>query len=149
MWGTARGAALVRMADLMPTITESSHENQLLEHIRRSHPELRAPSIINLNSPSAKELQSGYAKLRDLCIPDNSRTFRNQDRKFYALLDNSKWLAHVSTYLSKAEEAARLIYNNNTTVVLQEGTLFFIIAIRNNFWYSLLFKILIFSLYSL
>ncbi|EEZ98180.1 myotubularin-related protein 10-B [Tribolium castaneum] len=122
VWGTARGAALVRMADLLPTIQDRTQENTLLEHIRKSHPEKKQPHIIDLTKecPSPKEIQTSFLKLRDLCVPENTRIFKSQDFKFYGLLDSTKWISYVSTCLSKAVEAVRQI-NNNTTVVLQEG----------------------------
>ncbi|RZC43222.1 uncharacterized protein BDFB_001366 [Asbolus verrucosus] len=123
VWGTPRGAALVRMADLLPTIQDRMQENILLEHIRKSHPEKKQPYIIDLTKecPSPKEIQASFLKLRELCVPENTRTFKSQDFKFYGLLDATKWMTHVSTCLTKALEAANQIYEHTSTVVLQEG----------------------------
>ncbi|CAH0558932.1 unnamed protein product [Brassicogethes aeneus] len=121
VWGTAKGAALVRMADLLPAISDSKYENELFEHIRKSHPDLKQPIIINLNCISSKDVQASYLKLRDICVPDSSRMFKRQDFKLYGLLDNSKWLALVSTCLGFAVEAADCLHKKVTTVVLQEG----------------------------
>lgn len=121
VWGTSKGAALVRMADLLPTITDRTEENKLLEHIRKSHPDKKPPHIIDLSSPTPKDIQSSYIKLRDLCTPDNTRVFKNQDFKFYGLLDSTKWLLYVSICLAKAQEAAEHINMLELTVVLQEG----------------------------
>ncbi|XP_056637371.1 myotubularin-related protein 10-B [Diorhabda sublineata] len=121
VWGTSKGAALVRMADLLPTITDRTEENKLLEHIRKSHPDKKPPHIIDLSSPTPKDIQSSYIKLRDLCTPDNTRVFKNQDFKFYGLLDSTKWLLYVSICLAKAQEAAEHLNINELTVVLQEG----------------------------
>lgn len=111
------------MADLLPAITDRTQENIMLEHIRRSHPEKKQPYIIDLTKdcPSPKEIQSSYLKLRDLCAPDSTKTFKSQDFKFYGLLDSTKWLQHVSLCLTKAAEAADRISEENSTVVLQEG----------------------------
>lgn len=109
------------MAELLPTITDRTEENKLLEHIRGNHPDKQAPHIIDLTSPSPKEIHSSYLKLKDLCTPDSPRTFKNQDFKFYGLLDATKWMSHVSACLSKAREAADVITRTNRTVVLQEG----------------------------
>lgn len=121
VWGTQNGAALVRMADLLPTITNRTQENILLEHIRKSHPAKVQPHIIDLSTPTPKDIQTSYGKLRDLCVPESQRQFRSQDFKFYGHLDASKWLFYVSTCLSKAREAAEQIWKHNCTVVLQEG----------------------------
>lgn len=116
-----KGAALVRMADLLPTIADRTEENKLLEHIRKSHPNKKQPHIIDLSNPSPREISTSFNKLRDICIPDNTRVFKSQDYKFYGLMDGTKWLHHVSTCLTKALEAAVELNENECTVVLQEG----------------------------
>ncbi|KAJ8909509.1 hypothetical protein NQ315_011421 [Exocentrus adspersus] len=121
VWGTSKGAALVRMADLLPTVTDRTEENKLLEHIRKSHPEKRVPHIIDLSFPTPKDINVSYLKLRELCTPDNTRLFKSQDFKFYGLLDSTKWLFFVSVCLTKANEAAEHISILESTVVLQEG----------------------------
>lgn len=109
------------MADLLPTITDRTEENKLLEHIRKSHPNKKQPHIIDLSSPSPRDISVSFNKLRDLCVPDSARTFKSQDYKFYSLLDNTKWLNHVSICLSKSLEAAVKLSDHVCTVVLQEG----------------------------
>lgn len=129
VWGSSKGAALVRMSDLLPTITDRTQENIMLEHIRKSHPKTRQPYIIDLSKdcPSPKEVQSSYLKLRELCAPDSTRSFKAQDFKLYGLLDSAKWLYHVAICLTKAAEAAEQLCDSSaTTVVLQEGELFFL-----------------------
>lgn len=124
VWGTSDGVALVRMADILPTITDRTQENIMLEHVRKSHSEKRQPYIMDLGRecPSPKEIQTSYLKLRELCIPDNIRTFKMQDFKFYGLLDNTKWLLYASICLTKALEGAQqLCRPNPVTVVLQES----------------------------
>lgn len=123
VWGTENGAALVRMADLLHTINDRTQENILLESIRKSHPSLIQPYIIDLSQPTPKDIQTSYIKLRDLCTPDSIKLYKTQDMKFYALLDQTKWLYYVSLCLMKACEGAKQIYENKTTVVLQEGNI--------------------------
>lgn len=125
MWSSPQGAALVRMAEILPTITDRTQENALLESIRKTHKDKRPPFLLELSKecPSPKEVHISFCKLRDLCTPDSIRLFKAQDFKFYGLLDNTKWLLYVSTCLTKAAEAAEKISDvNSTTVVLQEGT---------------------------
>lgn len=113
------------MAELLPTITDRTQENTMLEHIRKSHPEKRQPCILDLarECPSPKEVQAAYLKLRELCAPDGRRAFKTQDFKLYGLLDGAKWLYYVSACLTKAAEAAEELSGENTaTVVLQEGS---------------------------
>ncbi|KAK4883686.1 hypothetical protein RN001_007005 [Aquatica leii] len=124
VWGTHKGSALVRMSDLLSTITDRTQENIMLEHIRKSHNEKRQPYIMDLSKdcPSPKDIQISYLRLRDLCIPDSIRLFKTQDYKFYGLLDSTKWLTYVSTCLSKAAEGAKeMCPPKPVTVVLQEG----------------------------
>lgn len=111
------------MADLLPTIQDRTQENILLEHIRKSHPDHKQPYIIDLTKecPSPKDVQLSFLKLRDLCVPENTRSFKNQDFKFYGLLDSTKWMTYVSTCLSKAVETVIQIHYKGSTVVLQEG----------------------------
>lgn len=109
------------MADLLPAVSDRTEENKLLEHIRKSHPEKKPPHIIDLSSPSPKDISISFNKLRELCVPDNTRVFKSQDFKFYGTLDSTKWLSYVSTCLTKSLEAATQLETNNVTVVLQEG----------------------------
>lgn len=122
VWGTQDNAALVRMADLEPTITDRTQENVMLEHIRKSHTNLKAPEIIELCKflPSSKELQQSFNKLREICTPDTKRVFKAQDSKFYSLLESSRWLSFVSSCLEQARNGAEKLLSKKT-VVLQEG----------------------------
>ncbi|XKL69261.1 hypothetical protein PGB90_007030 [Kerria lacca] len=88
-WSNKSGAALVRMADVIPTVPDSrKQENAMLESVRKSHPRKTPPNVIDLT--------------KDLPVPQNC-----------------KWLLYVSNCLSKAAEAADLLYKE-ITVVLQE-----------------------------
>lgn len=109
------------MADLLPTIADRTEENKLLEHIRKSHPNKKQPLILDLTNPTPRDINLSFNKLRDLCIPENTRVFNSQDYKFFALLDSTKWLHHVSHCLTKALEAAIELSERECTVVLQEG----------------------------
>ncbi|GJQ74667.1 hypothetical protein Trydic_g21519 [Trypoxylus dichotomus] len=123
VWGTPHNTALIRMADLDSSIQDRTQENILLEHIRKSHDGLLQPHIIDLakDFPTAKELQSSFIKLRELCCPNSSRLFKQQDNKFYSLLENTKWLQYVSMCLQNAADGAYNLTFKNSTVVLQEG----------------------------
>lgn len=122
VWNTKEGAALVRVADLEPTITDRTQENIMFENIRKSHRQTLCPKIMDLTKdcPSHKDIQQSFNKLRELCISDSVRSFNSQDGKFYSILDSTKWLQYVSICLSKATEGATCL-RNKTTVVLQEG----------------------------
>lgn len=115
-------ASLVRMAELIPTITDTKPENKMLELVRKCDPTMKQPSIMELNKvlPSILEVQASFLKLRELCTPDCSRQFMVQDVRFYTLLDKSCWLFYVSLCLKYSNEAATKM-RNRETVVLQES----------------------------
>lgn len=48
-----------------------TQENKMLENIRKCHPQLKAPTIVDLDKelPSIKDVLVSYSKLRDLCTP--------------------------------------------------------------------------------
>lgn len=71
-------AALVRMAELIPTITDSQHENTMLEHIRKcASPTRVQPHILELSKclPSIQDVYASFTKLKALCTPDSTRKF--------------------------------------------------------------------------
>ncbi|XP_067005346.2 myotubularin-related protein 10-B [Anabrus simplex] len=121
-WGTKHGAALVRMADLLPGVTERTQENIMLEQIRKSHPTLKPPNLLDLGKdlPSPRDVQISFNKLRDLCAPASLEQFQLQEKDFLAHVDSTRWLHYISLCLAKADEAAKAMHND-TTVVLQEG----------------------------
>lgn len=121
-WGTSQGAALVRMADIDPTITERVKENVMLENVRKSHPHRKQPVLLDLSKdfPTPRDVQLSYTKLRKLCAPESLQQFWIQDNRFFSLLEDSHWLHIVSACLCKAIEAAGAI-QEDLTVVLQEG----------------------------
>ncbi|XP_046474345.1 myotubularin-related protein 10-B isoform X1 [Neodiprion pinetum] len=120
-WSSERGAALVRMSELLPTITERTQENIMLENIRKSHPQKLEPIVIELKKDvTVKSLATGYAKFISLCSPENIRQFWMQDNNFYSLLEGTKWLRSVSYCLEKSVEASDCL-SAGTSVILQEG----------------------------
>ncbi|XP_011312781.1 myotubularin-related protein 10-B [Fopius arisanus] len=121
-WSNSRGAALVKMSELMPTITERTQENIMLENIRKSHPQKLAMAVLELNKDiTVKSIASSFTKLVGLCSPENIRQFWTQDNNFYSLLENSKWLKCISYCLQKSVEASDHL-NSGTSVILQEGS---------------------------
>lgn len=70
-------ASLVRMAELMPTITDTKQENTMLEIVRKCDPMMRQPYIMELSKclPSVQDIAISYTKLRDLCTPESTRHF--------------------------------------------------------------------------
>lgn len=70
-------ASLVRMAELMPTITDTRHENTMLEIVRKCDPLMKQPYIMELSKclPSIQDVAISYTKLRELCTPESTRQF--------------------------------------------------------------------------
>uniref|UniRef100_A0A182QGP7 Myotubularin phosphatase domain-containing protein n=1 Tax=Anopheles farauti TaxID=69004 RepID=A0A182QGP7_9DIPT len=120
VWGH-KDAALVRLAELNPDITNTTVENILLEHVRRCDPQKRQPRLLELYKilPSIQDVNLSYIKLRDLCTPDNDQQFMAQDSRFYSLLEKSYWLLYVSLCLKHSDAAAKML-RDGQTVVLQE-----------------------------
>lgn len=138
-WSTVSGAALSRKADVVDP-SNLTQENAMLEIVRKSHPGLVRPFIMDLTKslPSPKEVNQSFIKLRELCAPgllnveylfimiinfkllflESARQFWVQDNHFYSLLETSKWLQYVSDCLSSALETANKL-NSKISVVLQ------------------------------
>lgn len=58
------------MSELLPTITEKTQENIMLENIRNSHPKKLEPLVIELKKDlTVKSLAVGFAKFVNLCSP--------------------------------------------------------------------------------
>nr|XP_018912403.1 PREDICTED: myotubularin-related protein 10-B [Bemisia tabaci] len=132
-WSSHSGAALVRMADVVSACDrikdrKSLHykvrmqENILLETVRKSHPRLTQPVVIELTKdmPSLRHIQVSFCKLRDLCVADNEKHFWEQDSQFYSSLESTRWLHYVGNCLLKAVNAASNLAKD-ITVVLQES----------------------------
>lgn len=76
VWGL-ENASLIRLADLLPNITDNTMENVVLEHVRRSDRRQRQPYLLELDKilPSINDVQNSYLKLRRLCSPDTDQHF--------------------------------------------------------------------------
>ncbi|KAL7296376.1 hypothetical protein TKK_0010390 [Trichogramma kaykai] len=121
-WSNDSGAALVKMAELNISIPDRTQENIMLENIRKNHPKKIQPVIIELNKDiSIKSVSYSFTKLVELCSPDSIRQFIHQENNFYSLLENTKWLKHVSLCLRKSVEACEEL-NDGVPVILQEGS---------------------------
>ncbi|XP_076652050.1 myotubularin-related protein 10-B [Halictus rubicundus] len=120
-WSSAHGAALVKMSELSPLITNRMQENILFENVRKSHPQKRAPFVLELNKEiNIKLIAASFSKFASLCSPENIRQFWLQDNSFYSLVENTKWLKHISYCLQKAVEACEHLHLGSS-VILQEG----------------------------
>ncbi|XP_025263877.1 myotubularin-related protein 10-B isoform X2 [Camponotus floridanus] len=118
-WTSSHGAALVKMSELLPTITERIQENIMFENVRKSHPQKIPPVVIELNKEiNVKLIAASFSKFINLCSPENIRQFWIQDNNFYSLLENTKWLKYISYCLEKAVEVCEHL-NLGISVILQ------------------------------
>ena len=71
-WSNARGAALVKMPELSPLVTNRIQENIMFENVRKSHPQKMPPVVLELNkSISVKLIAIAFSKFTSLCSPGN------------------------------------------------------------------------------
>ncbi|XP_050464297.1 myotubularin-related protein 10-B isoform X2 [Cataglyphis hispanica] len=118
-WTNSHGAALVKMPELLSTITERIQENIMFENVRKSHPQKMPPVVIELNKEiNVKLIAASFTKFISLCSPENIRQFWIQDNNFYSLLENTKWLKYISYCLQKAVEVCEQL-NLGISVILQ------------------------------
>lgn len=93
-WSNNRGAALVKMSELMPTIAERTQENIMLENIRKSHPSKLAMAVFDLNKEiNVKSIAVGFSKFIALCSPGLFNNFMHQ-------YNYSKFIYHNVALLS-------------------------------------------------
>lgn len=95
----------------------------MLEHVRKSHRNLREPLILELDKSMASlaEIQASWCKLRDTCCSpvDDIQKFWEQDSKFWSLLSSSRWPHYVTLCLRIANRVVEAITNHQVSVVLQ------------------------------
>lgn len=122
VWGIQH-ASLVRMSYLTTPNISSTHENAMLERVRACDPERKEPKLMDLTKllPSPQDVYTGYIKLRQICAPESDRSFTEQDKSFYTLLEKTNWLLYVSLCLKYSNEAAHCLKDDKRTVVIQEN----------------------------
>lgn len=94
----------------------------MLEHVRKSHPNLREPLILELDKslPTLPEIYTSWCKLRDSCCPlDNIQKFWEQDNRSLSLINASRWPHHVMICLRMANRVVEAISEHHVSVVLQ------------------------------
>ncbi|CAK9826975.1 Myotubularin-related protein 10-B [Anthophora retusa] len=120
-WSSTHGAALVKMSELSPLVTNRMQENIMFENVRKSHPQKMPPIVLELNKDiNIKLIAVAFSKFASLCSPENLRQFWLQDNNFYSSVENTKWLKYVSYCLNKAVETCNHLHLG-LSVILQEG----------------------------
>ena len=104
-------------------MTCRQQESIILEHVRKSHPNLREPLILDLDKlmPMFSEIRASWCKLRDHCCSpvDNIQRFWEQDSKFGSFLNATRWPHHVCNCLRLANRVVDAITKHQISVVLQ------------------------------
>ncbi|XP_076683538.1 myotubularin-related protein 10-B isoform X3 [Andrena cerasifolii] len=122
-WSSVHGAALVKMSELSPLVTNRMQENIMFENVRKSHPQKMAPIVLELNKDvSVKLIAVAFSKFATLCSPENIRQFWLQDNNFYSLVEGTKWLKYVSYCLQKAVEACEHLHLGFSVILQGAGT---------------------------
>ena len=100
----------------------------MLEHVRKSHPNLREPLILELDKsmPTLAEIHASWCKLRDSsCCPlDNIQKFWENDSRSLSLINGSRWPHHVMICLRMANRVVEAISQHQVSVVLQGANSF-------------------------
>ena len=95
----------------------------MLEHVRKSHTNLREPLILELDKsmPLFAEIRASWCRLRDTCCNpvDSIQRFWEQDSRFGSLLNATRWPHHVSLCLRIANRVVDAITKHHKSVVLQ------------------------------
>jgi hypothetical protein len=117
----------------------------MLEHVRKSHPNLREPLILELDKsmPTLAEIHASWCKLRDSsCCPlDNIQKFWENDSRSLSLINGSRWPHHVMICLRMANRVVEAVSQHQVSVVLQGKQLFLKSIIESIHFYFYLFKL--------
>lgn len=75
-WSNVRGAALVKMSELSPLVTNRMQENIMFEIVRKSHPQEMPPVVLELNKGiNVKLIAIAFSKFATLCSPGKLNLF--------------------------------------------------------------------------
>ncbi|XP_065297962.1 myotubularin-related protein 10-B [Dermacentor albipictus] len=119
-WSHASGAALVRGA-ASDTGSESADAERLQLLVQCLGAEVHLVNL-DLECPIVREVGSSYHKLQALCMPADEAEFLEQEARFYAALESTRWLECVSGCLKVALAAAKVITERRKHVLVREQT---------------------------
>lgn len=119
-WSHPSGAALVRGA-ASDTGSESaeSDRHQLLGQCLGADVHL---VNLDLECPIVREVGSSFHKLQALCMPADETEFLDQEARFYAALESTRWLECVSGCLKVALATAKVMAERRKHVLVREQT---------------------------
>ncbi|XP_047436879.1 myotubularin-related protein 10 isoform X1 [Mugil cephalus] len=117
-WNHPNGGALVRMASITDPLQQRKIE-RIFTAITKSHPQRSEVFRSDLDKclPNIQEIQSAFAKIRQLCVLD---PFEESEEKWFSFIENSRWLEYVRSFLRHSTEIVYYLEGKNAPVVLQE-----------------------------
>lgn len=119
-WSHPSGAALVRGA-ASDTGSESA-ENDRLQLLAQCLGADVHVTNLDLECPIVREVGSSYHKLQGLCMPADEAEFLEQESRFYAALESTRWLECVSGCLKVTLATAKVIAERRKHVLVREQT---------------------------
>lgn len=117
-WSHPSGAALVRGA-ASDTGSESADAERLQLLAQCLGADVHLVNL-DLECPIVREVGSSYHKLQALCMPADEAEFLEQEARFYAALESTRWLECLSGCLKVALAAAKVIAERRKHVLVRE-----------------------------
>ncbi|XP_036081382.1 myotubularin-related protein 12 isoform X3 [Rousettus aegyptiacus] len=93
---------------------------QIYRIIHKPPKELVKTEDLSSNFVSLQDIQTAYAKFKQLFLIDNSTEFWDTDIKWFSLLESSSWLDIIRRCLKKAIEIIECLEAQNMSVLLLE-----------------------------
>ncbi|XP_015993768.2 myotubularin-related protein 12 isoform X5 [Rousettus aegyptiacus] len=125
-WSCHNGCALLKMSALPKEQDDSILQVQksfldgIYRIIHKPPKELVKTEDLSSNFVSLQDIQTAYAKFKQLFLIDNSTEFWDTDIKWFSLLESSSWLDIIRRCLKKAIEIIECLEAQNMSVLLLE-----------------------------
>nr|XP_012315358.1 myotubularin-related protein 12 isoform X4 [Aotus nancymaae] len=125
-WSCHNGSALLKMSALPKEQDDGilqiqkSFLDRIYKTIHRPPYEIVKTEDLSSNFLSLQEIQTAYAKFKQLFLIDNSTEFWDTDIKWFSLLESSSWLDIIRRCLKKAIEITECMEAQNMNVLLLE-----------------------------
>ncbi|XP_038273791.1 myotubularin-related protein 10 isoform X2 [Dermochelys coriacea] len=118
-WNHSNGSALVRMANIKDVLQQRKIDQRICNAITRSHPQRSDVHKSDLDKclPNIQEIQAAFIKLKQLCV---NEPFEETEEKWLSLLENTRWLEYVRSFLKHSAELVYMLDSKHVSVVLQE-----------------------------
>nr|XP_009861278.1 myotubularin-related protein 10 [Ciona intestinalis] len=124
-WSFVNGCSIVRSSELRSE-SEVGGQMEVKFHaaIQSTGSESRNIRVIDLSKqcPNPIQIQQSFIKLRNLCMPASESEYWESDGHWFSLVHNSKWLHHVNTMLSVANDVCMWMNVKEHHVVVKEQT---------------------------